>query len=195
MVTKQRRLEGHLMVNKTPSSSDDPDHHFAPPPIPGNTDYHHARWPTFTDLETPLSKRLDAQQAPKIQNPKSKIQNKVDVLVVGVCSSGKSTLVRGLREAGYDARACAQEHSYVPHLWQLSNPTVLIYLDASLHTIRRRRRAKWHQSVLDEEHHRLSHAREHCHLYISTDGLLPEDVASKAKAFLRTRLKDVKRET
>ena len=110
--------------------------------------------------------------------------------MVGVCSSGKSTLVRKLKEAGYDARACAQEHSYVPHLWQLSNPGALIYLDASLHTIRRRRRAKWQQPTLDEEHHRLAHAREHCDLYIATDGLLPEDVASKAIGFLRNAARD-----
>jgi hypothetical protein len=83
----------------------------------------------------------------------------------------------------------------VPHLWELSNPRVLIYLDASLHTIRRRRRTKWHQGILDEEHRRLAHAREHCDLYISTDGLLPDDVASKAVAFLWSRSELVKRET
>jgi hypothetical protein len=179
------------MAKNTSSSSDDPDHHFAPPPVPSNTDYRHARWPQFSDTgQAGASATIHpTAQGPKlvIQNPKSKIQNKPAVLVVGVCSAGKSTLVRTLREAGYDARACAQEHSYVPHLWQLSNPGTLIYLDASLHTIRRRRKAKWQQGVLDEERHRLSHAREHCDLYISTDGLLPEDVASKALSFLRTR--------
>jgi shikimate kinase len=112
------------------------------------------------------------------------------VLVVGVCSSGKSTLVRKLNEAGYDARACAQEHSYVPHLWQLSNPGALVYLDASLHTIRQRRKAKWQQPMLDEEHRRLAHAREHCDLYIATDGLLPEDVAARVVTYLHARKTD-----
>ncbi|MFL5732264.1 MAG: hypothetical protein ACJ78Q_03605 [Chloroflexia bacterium] len=184
------------MVNKTPSS-EDPDHHFAPPPPPTNTDYRHARWPRLLDPSHLTNSRANnAATGPKskIQNPKSKIQHSPEVVVVGVCSSGKSTLVRKLREAGYDARACAQEHSYVPHLWQLSNPGVLIYLDASLPTIRRRRRAKWRQEILDQEHHRLSHARRHCDLFIPTDGLLPEDVASRAVGFLRTRAAEEQRE-
>lgn len=107
--------------------------------------------------------------------------------MVGVCSSGKSTLVRKLRESGYDARAVAQEHSYVPHLWQRSNPRVLVYLDASLSTIRQRRRVKWPRQMLDEEHRRLAHAREHCDLYIPTDGLLPEDVASRVVTYLHAK--------
>ena len=105
--------------------------------------------------------------------------------MVGVCSSGKSTLVGRLKTAGYDAHACSQEHSYVPHLWQLSTPDVLVYLDASIHTIRRRRRTKWRQEILDEEHRRLAHAREHCDLYIPTDGFAPEDVASRVVGFLK----------
>ena len=107
------------------------------------------------------------------------------VVVVGVCSSGKSTLVSALSERGYPAIAVAQEHSYVPHLWQRSHPDVLVYLDASIHTIRRRGRARWRQSLLDEEHRRLQHAREHCDIYIPTDGLSPHDVASRVVTFLR----------
>src|SRR5437667_9623586 len=106
MTSQPRRLEGfsETMLNKNASSPDDPDHHFAPPPAPSDTDYHHARWPT---LDSPKSKA----QSPKSNNPQviqnrgalwaTKIQN-IDVLVVGVCSSGKSTLVRKLQEAGYD---------------------------------------------------------------------------------------------
>src|SRR5438105_14351833 len=94
------------------------------------------------------------------------------IVVVGVCSSGKSTLVRALRERGYSAQAVSQEHSYVPYLWQRSTPDVLIYLDASLHTIHGRGRRRWPQYLLDEEHTRLGMAREHCHLYIHTDGLM-----------------------
>jgi deoxyadenosine/deoxycytidine kinase len=101
-----------------------------------------------------------------------------------VCSAGKSTLASKLREKGYRARTIAQEHSYVPHLWQLSRPDVLIYLDASLATIRRRRNARWPQSMLDDEHLRLAMARKHCDLYVHTDGLLPEDVASRVLTFL-----------
>jgi hypothetical protein len=96
-------------------------------------------------------------------------------------------LVRALRERGYNARAVSQEHSYVPHLWERSDPDVLVYLDASLRTIRGRGRRRWSQSLLDEEHHRLEHAREHCSLYIPTDGLSPEDVTSRVITFLSKR--------
>jgi hypothetical protein len=73
----------------------------------------------------------------------------------------------------------------VHNLWQLSNPDVLVYLDATLPTIRRRRRAEWSQSMLDEEHRRLADARRHCHLYIPTDGLSPDDVVSIVVTYLR----------
>lgn len=168
----------------------DPDHQFAPPPPPSNTDYRHARWPrndfrlrisdfglSSTTDSNPKSGALHAIQNPKWNDPRH-------IVVVGVCSAGKSTLASRLREKGYRARTVAQEHSYVPRLWQLSRPDVLIYLDASLPTIRRRRKARWPQSMLDEEHGRLSMAREHCDLYIHTDGLLPEDVTSRVLTFL-----------
>ena len=55
------------------------------------------------------------------------------IKVVGVSAGGKSTLVRLLRERGYDARAVSQEHSEVPTLWkQFEPPRVLIYLDTTL---------------------------------------------------------------
>jgi GTPase SAR1 family protein len=105
-----------------------------------------------------------------------------NIVVVGVCSAGKSTLVRSLREHGYAATAVSQEHSYVPYLWQRSNPRFLIYLDASLSTIRGRGRPRWPKDLLDVEHERLAHARAHCDLYILTDGLSPNDVAERVIA-------------
>ena len=108
------------------------------------------------------------------------------VVVVGVCSAGKSTLVANLNAAGYNARAVSQEHSYVPSLWQRSRPDVLIYLDAALPTIKQRRRPNWQQPMLDAEHARLRDAREHCHLYVATDALTPEEVAAKAVSYLRS---------
>ena len=55
------------------------------------------------------------------------------VAVVGVCASGKTTLVSALRQFGIDAVDVAQEHSLVPHMWQvITRPDVLIYLDAGL---------------------------------------------------------------
>lgn len=169
------------MSNTPTSDSGDPDHHFAPPTPPSTTDYHHARSPRLINVGKTVRKldpaSVAAFQAKQAIDPRQ-------VMIVGVCSAGKSTLASNLKEKGYRVRTCAQEHSYVPHLWQLSKPDLLIYLDASLPTIRRRRHVRWNQSMLDEEHHRLAHARDHCDLYIPTDGLLPEDVASRVLTHL-----------
>jgi gluconate kinase len=107
--------------------------------------------------------------------------------VVGVCSAGKSTLVRNLRTRGLSAVACSQEHSYVPYLWQRSKPDVLVYLDASIHSIRRRGREKWPRYLLDTQQHRLAHARQHCDLYIHTDGLTAQDVLSRVLTFINNQ--------
>ena len=63
------------------------------------------------------------------------------IAVVGVCASGKSTLVAALCTLGYDARQCGQEHSHVPDMWQrLSRPQVLVYLHGSDGVVLSRRR-------------------------------------------------------
>ena len=60
--------------------------------------------------------------------------------MVGICASGKTTLVAELAQRGFDARQCGQEHSYVPDMWRrISRPQILVYLDASPETVRRRR--------------------------------------------------------
>lgn len=94
------------------------------------------------------------------------------VVVVGVCASGKTTLVEQLCRAGYDARSCAQEHSYVPDLWQrLARPAVLVYLQASFDAVRSRRAIDWGEEYLQEQQRRLEHARQHCQLFLDTDDL------------------------
>ena len=94
------------------------------------------------------------------------------IAVVGVCASGKTMLVGELRARGYDARHCVQEHSYVADMWQrVSRPEVLVYLDASLPVIARRRRIDYGQDYWQEQCRRLAHARGHCHIYVSTDTL------------------------
>ena len=63
------------------------------------------------------------------------------IKMVGPCASGKSMLAASLRELGYDARSAAQDHSYVPDMWQRINPPdVLIYLDVTLETAQQRGR-------------------------------------------------------
>jgi hypothetical protein len=94
-------------------------------------------------------------------------------------------LVERLKAAGYEARHVAQEHSYVPDMWQrLTKPDVLIYLDLSYDSMQQRRSVWWGPEWLDEEHHRLRHAREHCDLYLHTDQLTADEVAAQVIEFL-----------
>jgi len=108
------------------------------------------------------------------------------IVVVGVCASGKSVLVDGLRALGYDARCCAQEHSYVPDMWRrLSRPEVLIYLDVSLRALLRRRRRRGVEAMLVQEQHRLRLAREHCDIYLDTETLDEVQVLQRVVAALQ----------
>jgi len=109
------------------------------------------------------------------------------VVVVGVCASGKSSLVRALVDRGYDARACAQEHSYVPDMWQrMSRPQALVCLDAREATIRGRLRSPPSREQMVAQRRRLAHARAHCDLYLPTDSLTPSDVAMQVVAWLQS---------
>jgi len=110
------------------------------------------------------------------------------IKVVGPCASGKSMLAVRLRALGYDATSAAQDHSYVPDMWKrLNPPDVLIYLDVMLETARQRGRIGWDQNYLDEQTHRLRHARAHCDLYVPTDGLSEEEVLARVLEFLRSK--------
>jgi cytidylate kinase len=108
--------------------------------------------------------------------------------VVGPCGAGKSTLIQGLEAGGYRCRHIAQEHSYVPHMWQrISNPDVLIYLHASFAVCTARRRLNWNESDYREQLRRLAHAREHADLVIDTDDKPPDGVLEQATVFLLRR--------
>jgi nicotinamide riboside kinase len=107
------------------------------------------------------------------------------VAVVGPCAAGKSTLVDALREAGFNARHVAQEHSYVPDMWQrIVHPDALIYLDVSYETARQRRFISGGPEWLVVQRRRLAHARQHCDLYIPTDRLTAEAVLAQVLDFL-----------
>ncbi len=110
----------------------------------------------------------------------------VRVAVVGACASGKSTLVEALRQAGYEARHVAQEHSYVPSMWEkVSQPDVLLYLDVNFVTVQARRPdTNFHPRDLAEQERRLTHARDNCDLYIDTNELPAEEVKRKSLDFL-----------
>ncbi|MBP7688040.1 MAG: hypothetical protein KA765_09035 [Thermoflexales bacterium] len=111
----------------------------------------------------------------------------VQIVIVGPCASGKTTLVRGLWARGYaGARVVAQEHSGVLDLWKMrGQPDVLIYLDARLETIAaRQRRADWTTEYLSEQLRRLHSAWLACDLYLPTDDLNPQEVLERASKFL-----------
>lgn len=106
--------------------------------------------------------------------------------VVGPCGSGKSTLITGLNQHGYTCRHIAQEHSYVPAMWQIiTKPDLLIYLHASFQTSTARRKLNWVESDHAEQLRRLSHAREHAHIIINTDDLTPGRILQQALDFLK----------
>lgn len=111
------------------------------------------------------------------------------IKVVGISASGKSTLVKGLRRAGYNTRPVSQEHSHVPDLWQqFDRPAVLIYLDIDLEAQRRRRPdVSWDEANLMIEQTRLAHAREHADLRLNTGQLEAEVVLQLVVAFLQSQ--------
>ena len=106
--------------------------------------------------------------------------------VVGPCGSGKSTLVAGLEPYGFACRHIAQEHSYVPAMWQrITNPDILIFLDASFPVSTARRKLTWQKRDHEEQLRRLEHARQHAHIVIDTDALTPEQVLQKVLSLLK----------
>jgi len=109
------------------------------------------------------------------------------IKVAGPCASGKSSLAARLRALGYDASSTAQDHSYVPDMWRrLNPPDLLVYLDLSLATAHQRGRTGWDQAYLDEQEHRLRHARAHCDLYLATDDLTEDQVLVLVLDFLQS---------
>ena len=105
--------------------------------------------------------------------------------IVGPCAAGKTTLATSLKRIGIQARHIAQEHSYVPNMWQrITHPEILIFLDASYPLTLERRRLDWTYPEYAEQQHRLRHARQHADLYVNTDDLTPEEVLTTVLDFL-----------
>lgn len=105
--------------------------------------------------------------------------------LVGPCGAGKTTLAKGLLQNGYLARHIAQEHSYVPSMWQrITNPDILIFLDVSYEKTLQRRKLDWTLQEYEEQLARLAHARQHADLIIPTDDLSIQEVLRTALLFL-----------
>lgn len=106
--------------------------------------------------------------------------------IVGPCAAGKTTLARSLSKRGYDARAIAQEHSEVQTMWrQMTDPDLLIFLNASLETICTRLAVTWEQSYIDEQVRRLDDARAHADFVLVTDDLSREEVVVHVVEYLQ----------
>jgi len=106
--------------------------------------------------------------------------------IVGPCGAGKSTLTEGLEKNGYVCRHIAQEHSYVPAMWQIiAKPDILIYLNVSFPISTDRTKLNWQEKDYIEQLHRLSHAREHAHIIIETDDLTSEEVLQNVLDYLK----------
>jgi cytidylate kinase len=108
--------------------------------------------------------------------------------VVGPCGSGKSTLIAGLINAGFTGRHIAQEHSYVPYMWKrITDPDLLIYLNASFETCTERRHLNWRIEDYNEQLSRLEHAFENADLVIETDHLSAAEVLGRLLNFLESK--------
>jgi deoxyadenosine/deoxycytidine kinase len=112
--------------------------------------------------------------------------------IVGPCAAGKTTLVRELRARGYTVRHIAQEHSYVPYMWQrIAHPDLLVFLDVSYPVTLQRRRLNWSQAEYQEQLRRLQHARQHADLILDTDPLTPEAIVERLVGWIKLHTLDV----
>jgi adenylate kinase len=109
------------------------------------------------------------------------------VVIVGVCASGKTTLVKALRDLGIDAHNVAQEHSGIKKLWLKKCPDVLVMLDASLPVILTRRQVPWGEERLIMQRERLKDARQNADLFLQTDKLNKEQVLKQVLDFVKER--------
>jgi hypothetical protein len=99
------------------------------------------------------------------------------IAIVGPCGAGKTALAEGLRRKGWNARQIAQEHSAVPDMWQVvTQPDVLIYLEASFDVCTDRKRLNWTPQEYDRQLRRLRHARQHSDIALHTDENTPGEV-------------------
>src|SRR3954462_7224693 len=97
--------KGKISTNM--ESNSDPDDHFAPPSTPSNTDYRHARSLALiaeANRQNSSHRPQSAKDEGRSRNPQYKDPRLI--VVVGVCSAGKSTLVKSLKEKGYRVRIC-----------------------------------------------------------------------------------------
>jgi thymidylate kinase len=105
--------------------------------------------------------------------------------LVGVCGAGKTTLTNALKPYYQNVRQIAQEHSYVPDMWQrLVKPDVLIFLEVSYQVTLQRKSFYWTEKEYQVQQERLRHARRHADLHINTNQYSPEEIRDIVLEFL-----------
>jgi epoxyqueuosine reductase QueG len=98
------------------------------------------------------------------------------IVVIGPCASGKTTLVARLKDLGYDAHACGQEHSEITELWRHLNPAVVIGLQIDLDTLRQRRSATWSDRLYARQLTRLESGYDRADMLIDCDTFNADEV-------------------
>jgi hypothetical protein len=76
----------------------------------------------------------------------------------------------------------------IADLWRRRCPDALVFLDASLGTVRRRRGAAWPHWIYDLQIDRLSHARSHATVLVDTGISDPEGTVGDIVAALSSAL-------
>ncbi|HEY1012658.1 MAG TPA: hypothetical protein VGE07_08150, partial [Herpetosiphonaceae bacterium] len=107
-----------------------------------------------------------------------------DVVLVGPCAAGKSTLAHGLREQGFRVQPVAQEHSGVRSLWRRHSTHALVYLDVDLANVHQRGRPAFPGWLHETQRERLRDARDAADLYLDTSPLSIPDVLSTVLEYL-----------
>ena len=101
----------------------------------------------------------------------------IKIGLVGVCGAGKTTLTNGLKPYYNNVRQIAQEHSFVPDMWQrMANPDVLIFLKASYPVTLQRKSFQWSEKEYQQQIYRLRHAFSHADIHINTDNISPKEL-------------------
>lgn len=113
------------------------------------------------------------------------------IVVVGPCASGKTTLMNHLRDLGFDAKVCGQEHSAIQHLWKRLQPDLLVALDVDLGTLRERRHPAWSERLYQTQQQRLQSAFRSADLSIDSTSASAERVVETVLHWLEEHPRDL----